>query len=166
MTKRLLLMAAGTVLAFSFGACGSSNSNNGPTPVPTPTPVTQAQIHMVVDPNPVVANYEDSGYYRFKVNLGFDEAAGIGFTINTIRTTITSAATGNVVLDAVSTIGRSVAGRGTLVLQFTSPRYHMAGGTSAGTIDFSVAITDDRGNALSVSGHANVLHHGEPQRLP
>ena len=165
MTKRFLLMAAGTVMALSFVACGSSN-NDGPTPVPTPTPPTKAAVHMVVDPNPIVANYEGGGWYRFKVNLGFDESAGIGFTINTIRTTITSAATGNVVLDYVATIGQYVAGSGNTILQYTSPQYHMAGGTSAGMIAFSVSILDDRGNTITLPGQANVLHHGDPRRLP
>jgi hypothetical protein len=165
MMKRLLSMAAGTVLALSLVACGSSD-NTGPTPTPTPTPTPKAVIHMVVDPNPVVANFQSDGWYRFKVNLGFDESAGIGFTINTIRTTITSAATGNVVLDDVSAIGKYVAGYGNTILQFTSPRYKMAGGTSAGTIAFSVSILDDRGNTITLSGDANVLHHGDPHRLP
>ncbi len=59
-----------------------------------------------------------------------------------------------------------MAGSGNTILQFTSPQYHMAGGTSAGTIAFSVSILDDRGNAISLSGQANVLHHGDPRRLP
>jgi hypothetical protein len=168
MRKRLLLMGAGVALALTFGACGGSD-NNGPTPVPTPTPVTRADVHMIVDPNPIRPNYEGDGWYRFKVNLGFNESAGIGFTINTIRTTITSAATGNVLIDYTSVIPASLArvgAYGGTVLQFTSNQYHMAGGTSAGTIAFVVSITDDRQNAITITGQATMLVHGEPHQLP
>ncbi len=168
MRKRLLLMSAGVALALTFGACGGSD-DNGPTPVPTPTPVTRADVHMIVDPNPIRPNYEGDGWYRFKVNLGFSEAAGIGYRINTIRTTITSAATGNVLVDETYAISASVArveAYGTRTLQFTSDQYHMAGGTSAGTIAFVVSITDDRQNAITVNGQATMLVRGEPHQLP
>ena len=63
-------------------------------------------------------------------------------------------------------IGQYVAGSGNTILQYTSPQYHMAGGTSAGMIAFSVSILDDRGNTITLPGQANVLHHGDPRRLP
>lgn len=167
MTRRLLLMAVGVALALSFAACGSDDKS--PTVVPTPTPPTRAEVHMIVDPNPIRPNYEGGGWYRFKVNLGFSESAGIGFTINTIRTTIRSAATGNVLMDSLSPIPASlsrVEARGGTILQFTSNQYYMAGGTSAGTIAFAVSITDDRQNAITIDGQATMLLRGEPHRLP
>ncbi len=167
MTKRVLAISAAVAVASFLQACGSST--NGPTPLPTPTPVTRAQVSMVVDPNPVLANYEGNGWYRFKVNLGFAESAGVGCTIRSVRTTITSAISGGVLLDDVSTIPSSISripAGSTNTLQFTSPRYHMEGGSSSGAIAFSISILDDRGNSITLNGQASILHHGEPRQLP
>ncbi len=167
MTKRIAAMAAVVMMAVFALACGSDSST--PTPVPTPTPVTRADVHMIVDPSVIRPNYEGNGWYRFKVNLGFNETNGIAATVNTVRTTITSAATGNVLLDEVSAIPASIArvpASNGMVIQFTSPQYHMAGGTSAGSIAFVASLTDDRGNAITLNGQASMLVHGEPKELP
>lgn len=165
MQKRLLLMGAGLALALTFGACGGDD-DNGPTPVPTPKPPTRAVVNMIVDPNPVRANYEGGGWYRFKVNLGFSESAGIGFTISAIRVTVSSAASGLVLIDRTVAIGDHVAAYGSIIEQFTCPQYHMEGGASAAVTRFVVTIIDDNQNVITLDGQANVLHHGQPHELP
>lgn len=162
MKQTFLKMAVGATLVASLAACPADTVG----PDPEPTPPTKAEVDLLVDPNPVHANYEGNGWYRFKVNLAFSEHAGIGFTINSIRTTVSSALSGATLLDANSPVAQSVAAKGTKVLQFTCPQYHMEYGASAAVTRFVVSITDDRGNAISLSGQANVLRHDEPRRLP
>jgi hypothetical protein len=163
MNQRLSRVAIGVFLAGTLGACFSTD----PEPVPDPPPVpTRAEVKLLVDPNPVRANYEGNGWYRFKVNLAFSESAGVGFTISTIRVSVSSALSGRTLLDASSLVGEHVAANGSKVLQFTCPQYHMELGTSAARTRFSASITDDKGNAITLSGQADVLHRGEPQRLP
>ena len=77
MNQRLSRIAVGVFLAGALGGCFTTE----PEPVPTPTPApTRAEVKLLVDPNPVRANYEGNGWYRFKVNLAFSESAGVGFT--------------------------------------------------------------------------------------
>lgn len=164
MTRRLLLMAAGAALALSLAACGSDDKS--PTVVPTPTPPTRAEITMRLDPSPVRANYEGGGWYRFKVNMEFVESAGVGATLTNINFTVASAASGIVVFTGNAPRADRVEANGRNVLQFTMPQYHMEGGSSAALATFVASFRDDRGNALTATTQVNVLHHGEPHRLP
>jgi hypothetical protein len=162
MKQRLLTVGVGMFLAGALSACFSTD----PEPVPSPPPPTRAEVKLLVDPNPVRANYEGNGWYRFKVNLAFSESAGVGFTINSIHVTVSSALSGDTLLDANSPVGEHVAANGSRVLQFTCPQYHMEFGTSGAVTRFAASIADDKGNAITLSGQANVLHEGDPQRLP
>ncbi len=162
MKQRLSRVAVAVFLAGAFGACFSTD----PEPLPTPPVPTRADVKLLVDPNPVRANYEGDGWYRFKVNLAFSESAGVGFTINTIRVTVSSALSGDTLLDVNSPVSEHVVANGSKVLQFTCPQYHMEFGTSAARTRFAAGITDDKGNAITLSGQADVLYRGEPRRLP
>jgi hypothetical protein len=155
-------MAGPTIMALAFPACGGGN---GPTvtPTPTATPPTRAAITFRLDPNPVTANDEGGGQYAYKVNLEFFDTAGVGFTINTIRTTISAGAV--VVLDETTAVNEHVAPSGRTVLQWTV-RYRTGGGRVAHVTSFTAQIADDRGNAISLTAEVNVLHHGEPHRMP
>lgn len=166
MRKRLLLTSAGVALALTFGACGGSD-DNGPTPVPTPTPPTRAAITILLDPPSVRANDEGDNQYAYKVNLASSESAGIGYTFDTVQHTITTAS-GGVVGTATYAVNRHYAGYEGGVLQFTV-RYStkkIGGGRLALTSRFTANFTDDRQNALTATAEVNVLHHGEPHRLP
>jgi hypothetical protein len=160
MTKRLLLLAAGTALAVSFVACGSDSKS--PTVTPTPTPPTTAQITFFLDPAVVVANDEGGGQYAFKVNLGFNESAGVGFTITTIQQTISTTG-GTLVDDSTYVSGQHVAGLGHYVVQSTV-RFHTTGGRVPLVTKFVASFTDDGGHALTATTQVNVLRHGEPKR--
>ncbi len=166
MTKRLLLMSAGLVVALTFGACGGSD-DKGPTVVPTPTPPTRAAISILLDPPSVTANDEGDNQYAYKVNLATSESAGIGYTFTTVQHTIATAS--GVVLDTTTyAVNRHYAGYGGDVFQFTV-RYStktIGGGRLALTSKFTANFIDDKQNALTATSQVSVLHHGEPHQLP
>ncbi|MCG6920489.1 MAG: hypothetical protein LJF15_05295 [Acidobacteria bacterium] len=161
MTKRILTASLSVLLGVLLTACGG-DSGTAPTPAPTPTPPTRAQVQLNVDPNPQTAEYQGNGWWRFKVNLEFVETAGVGFTINSIRTTLTSRATGGILYDNEEAIVEYVGPRGRKVMQFSSAHYYTMYGLS-GAVDakFVVSITDDKGNPLTVSNQATILRHTE-----
>jgi hypothetical protein len=129
----------------------------------TPTPPTRAEVTFNVDPAQVVANHAGNDWYRFKVNLAFSESAGIGYTVDSIRTRVSVTASGQVVLNDLSTLDAHVPANGREVLQFTSPLYRAVGGGRIGvTVDFTANITDDRGNALAAENQVTATHHDEP----
>jgi hypothetical protein len=161
MAKRILAASLSVLLAALLTACGG-DSGTTPTPAPTPTPPTRAQVRLTVDPDPQTAEYQGNGWWRFKVNLEFVETAGVGFTINSIRTTLTAPTTGVILYDNEEAIVEHVAARGRKVMQFTSGLYYTLYGLS-GAVDakFIVDATDDKGNALTVSNQATVLQQAE-----
>ena len=163
MTKRLTLTALAVLLAFGFVACGGDGPVD-PTPIATPAPPTQAVVTFNVDPTPLVANHAGNDWYRFKVNLAFAESAGIGFTVNTLRLTVSDPATGTVYMEDAYSWSKHVNARGREVLQYTSPLYRdAAGGRISLDCDFVADITDDRGNSITLSNRAEVSHRGGPR---
>src|SRR5262245_20439711 len=94
---RLMTAAVAVVMTGGLVACGGGDSATAPTPVPTPP--ARAVVTFNVDPNPVVSEYQGDGWYRFKVNLEFYDTAGVGFNINTVRTTVESSVTNTILLD-------------------------------------------------------------------
>jgi hypothetical protein len=163
MTKRPFLIALVAMLAVSFAACGS-DSNSPSNPTPTPTPATMAKVTFFLDPPTVVANYEGGSQYAFKVNLGFHESAGVGFTITTIQATVSTTG-GTVVAGDTYVSGHYVPGSGDYAVQYTM-RFHTTGGRVPLVAKFTANCNDDKGNALTATTQVNVLKHGEPQRLP
>ena len=162
-TRQTWATTLAVVLALGLFGCGGDDSTT-PTPVPTPTPPTQAAVTFNVDPSQVVANHAGNDWYRFKVNLAFSESAGIGYTVNTIRTRISVTSTGQVALNYVDTVNTYVAPNGREVLQFTSALYRAAGGGRIGvTVDFTANITDDRGNALTATNQMTATHRRGPE---
>ena len=119
MTKGWLAVGTG-MLVVGLAACGGGGDGGVNTPTPLPTPPTKAEVTFNVDPNPVISEYQGDGWYRFKVNLELYDTAGVGFTINTVRTTVSSAATGTILLDYNYSVAEHVDARGRTVLQFTS----------------------------------------------
>jgi hypothetical protein len=162
MRNRLLSMVGPTVLALAFAACGGDTGSHPSTPS-TPTPPLRAEVTFQLDPKPVASHDEGGGQYAYKVNLAFSDTAGVGFTINTIRTTITAGSV--VVLDDTDTINEHVAALGRTVLQWTV-RYQASGGRVAHVTRFTAQITDDMGNTISKTEDVDVLRHGEPQMMP
>src|SRR5260370_7534002 len=154
MGKRLTAVTVAMLGAVGLAGCGGSNgSSSVPTTLPTPPP--KAVVTFNVDPSPVVSEYQGGGWWKFKVNLEFYDTAGVGFTINSVRTTVSSSVTGTVLLDYDYSVAEHVAARGRTVLQFTSPQYRTLAGGGA-TVKFIANLTDDRGNALVLSNQASV----------
>jgi hypothetical protein len=161
MQKRFLQATLAALLSFGLVACGGDSSS--PTAASTPPPApTKAKVTFNVDPNPVISEYQGNGWYRFKVNLEFYDTAGVGFTINSVRTTVTAPITGAILLDYDYSVTTKVGPKGRDVLQFTSPLYWTLAGGGA-DVKFIADITDDKGNALTLSNEATVLHRGGPK---
>lgn len=154
-----LRRAAAAILVVGLAACGGEGSVSAPTPVATPP--AKAAVTFNVDPNPVVSEYQGDGWWRFKVNLEFYDTAGVGFRINTVRTTITSSVTNTILLDYDYAVARQVEASGRTVLQFTSGLYRTLAGGGA-NVKFVAGITDDKGNALTLSNQATVNEVGGP----
>jgi hypothetical protein len=157
--NRLMAATAAVVMTGSLVACGGGDSGSAPTPVPTPP--TKAVVTFNVDPNPVVSEYQGDSWYRFKVNLEFYDTAGVGFTVNSVRSTVSSSVTGTILLDYDYSVASHVNASGRTVLQFTSPLYRTLAGGGA-NVKFIAGITDDKGNALTLSNQASVRRVGGP----
>jgi hypothetical protein len=160
MQKRLMAAAVAVLMTGGLVACGGGDSGSAPTPVPTPP--TKAVVTFNVDPNPVVSEYQGDGWYRFKVNLEFYDTAGVGFNINSVRTTLSSSVTGTILLDYDYSVASHVGANGRTVLQFTSSLYRTLAGGGA-NVKFIANITDDRGNAMTLSNQAAVREVGGPE---
>jgi len=159
--RNVLAKAIVTLAASGLVACGGDGGGVA-APTATPTPATRAAVTFNVDPNPVVSEYQGGGWYKFKVNLEFYDTAGVGFSINSVRTTVSSSATGTILLDYNYAVAARVAARGRTVLQFTSSEYRTLTGGGA-NVRFVADLTDDRGNALTLSNQASVLLSGGPR---
>jgi hypothetical protein len=159
MTKRLAAVIVAVLAAAGLVACGGDQGSSPAAPTAAPTPPTKASITFNVDPNPVVSHYQGDGWWKFKVNLEFYDTAGVGFTINSIRTTLSSSVTGAILLDYDYAIATHVGARGRTVLQFTSNEYRTLAGGGA-NVKFIASITDDRGNDMTLSNQATVQHLG------
>jgi hypothetical protein len=161
MTKQILAATVGIFLSFGLVACGGGSSSST-APSVTPTPPSKAAVTFNVEPTPVVSEYQGNGWWKFKVNLEFYDTAGVGFTINSVRTTVSSSVTGTILLDYDYSVAKHVAAKGRTVLQFTSPEYRtLAGGGAA--IKLIADISDDKGNAITLSNQASVLHRAGPK---
>jgi hypothetical protein len=160
MQKRLMAAAMAMLMTGGLVACGGGDSGSAPTPVPTPPP--RAVVTFNVDPNPVVSEDQGDGWYRFKVNLEFFDTAGVGFTINTVRTEVTEPVAGTILLDYNYVVASHVDARGRKVLQFTSPLYWTLAGGGA-RIRFVADLRDDQGNPMTLSNQATVRQVGGPK---
>jgi ABC-type glycerol-3-phosphate transport system substrate-binding protein len=161
MPKRMLAVGVGMALLAGLAACGGgSGGSTAPTAVPAAP--TKAVVTFNVDPNPVVSEYQGDGWWKFKVNLEFYDTAGVGFAINSVRTTLSSSVTGTILLDYDYSIAQHVDARGRTVLQFTSSDYHTLAGGGA-SVKFIANVTDDKGNPLTLSNQATVKHLDAPK---
>jgi hypothetical protein len=153
-------LAVGTgMLVVGLAACGGGGGGSASAPTPLPTPPTKAEVTFNVDPNPVISEYQGDSWYRFKVNLELYDTAGVGFTINTVRSTVSSAATGTILLDYNHSVAEHVGARGRTVLQFTSPLYRTLTGGGA-NVRFVADLRDDKGNPMTLSNQASVRRVG------
>lgn len=162
MKQRVARAVAAILATAALAACGGGDGGGVSAPSAVPTPPTKAAVTFNVDPNPVVSEYQGDGWWRFKVNLEFYDTAGVGFRINTVRTTITSSVTNTILLDYDYSVARQVNASGRTVLQFTSGLYRTLAGGGA-NVKFVASITDDKGNALTLSNQATVNEVGGPQ---
>jgi hypothetical protein len=160
MKERLVGRALAALAVAVLAACGGG-SDGVSTPTAVPTPPAKAAVTFNVDPNPVVSEYQGDLWWRFKVNLEFYDTAGVGFTINSVRTTVSSSVTNTILLDYDYSVASHVDARGRTVLQFTSPLYRTLAGGGA-TVKFIASISDDKGNAMTLSNQANVTELGGP----
>ncbi len=160
MGKRGRTAAVATLVAMTLAGCGSGNDSSS-TPTTLPTPPPRAVVTFNVDPNPAVSEAQGGGWWKFKVNLEFYDTAGVGFTINSVRTTLASSVTGAILLDYDYSVAKHVDARGRTVLQFTSGEYRTLAGGGA-SVKFIANLTDDKGNALTLSNQATVLHGTAP----
>jgi hypothetical protein len=158
MTKRILTAAVGVLLSVMLVACGGDSTST--TPSAAPTPPARAAVTFNVDPDPVVSEYQGGGWWKFKVNLEFYDTAGVGFTIHSVRTTLTEPVASMTLLDYEYSVAEHVGAKGRTVLQFTSSRYWTLAGGGA-DVKFIADITDDKGNALTLSNQATVLRRSE-----
>jgi len=158
MSKGWLVWMVGILLSGSLVGCGGGGSV---APTALPTPPARAEVTFNVDPNPVVSEYQSDGWWRFKVNLELYDTAGVGFQINTIRTTVSAAVTGTILLDYNYSVAQHVDARGRTVLQFTSPFYRTVTGGGA-NVKFVADLRDDMGNAITLSNQAAVMRMGGP----
>jgi hypothetical protein len=164
MKQRLARATLAVLLSAGLAACGGDGGGVS-TPTAAPTPPAKAAVTFNVDPNPVVSEYQGDAWWRFKVNLEFYDTAGVGFRINSVRTTVQSSVTSAILLDYDYSVASQVAASGRKVLQFTSPLYRTLAGGGA-TVKFIASITDDRGNTMTLSNQATVNELGGPQRPP
>jgi len=70
--------------------------------------------------------------------------------------------TGGILLDYDYSVAKDVEARGRTVLQFTSGEYRTLAGGGA-SVKFIANLTDDKGNPLTLSNQASVLHVGTPR---
>jgi len=162
MTKRLPSALVAVLTLAGLAACGGDGGSSPAAPTAAPTPPTKANVTFNVDPNPVVARDQGDGWWKFKVNLEFYDTAGVGFTINSVRTTLSSSVTGAILLDYDYAVAKHVDPRGRTVLQFTSGEYRTLAGGGA-NVKFIASITDDKGNGMTLSNQATVHHVGGPK---
>ena len=161
MIRRAIGMAVLSLAVAGLVACGGGDS--GPTAAaPVPAAPTKAAVTFNVDPNPVISEYQGDSWWRFKVNLEFYDTAGVGFQINSVRTTVSSTVTNTILLDYDYSIARHVNASGRDVLQFTSPLYRTFTGGGA-SVKFIANVTDDKGNSITLSNQATVNEVGAPQ---
>lgn len=160
--KRLILTSVVAALAVACG--GGSSSGTAPSSVPAPP--SKAIVAFNVDPNPVTSEYQGNGWWKFKVNLEFVETGGVGFTINSIRYSILNPFSNTYLIDRDEAMAKKVSASGREVLQFTSANYYILGGLS-GRVDvtFVANITDDKGNALTLSNNVTVNHHSAEKHV-
>jgi hypothetical protein len=156
---RLMTATVAVLIAGGLVACGGGDSGSVPTPVPTPP--ARAVVTFNVDPSPVVSEYQGDGWYRFKVNLEFYDTAGVGFTVNSVRTTLQASVTNTILLDYDYSVASHVDASGRKVLQFTSGLYRTVTGGGA-NVKFIANITDDKGNTMTLSNQASVRRVGGP----
>ena len=167
MRTRMTAMA----LAVGLAACGGGgDSPTASTPVAPPAP-TKAVVTFNLDPKAQVAEYQGNGYWKFKVNMEFLESGGggtggVGYTVNTTRVTLSSP-TGTILLDYNYAMAARVEANGRRVFQWTSPLYYTNYGTGNANVAMVASITDDKGNAMTVSSAMTVKHvGGEKVELP
>lgn len=164
MTKRLTSTTFAVLLPLGITACGGGGSTS-PTPLPpSDAAPKQAAVTFNVDPSPIVATHSGNAWhhhagtelYGFTVNLAFSEAAGVGYTVDTVHARLSGAAFGR---NPHRTVRMHVPANERRVLQYASHLYLVAPGDKVGlTCEFTAAITDDRGNPISVSARVGVTH--------
>ncbi len=165
MTRRLTSTTLAVLLPLGITACGGGGATS-PTPLPpSDSAPKEAAVTFNVDPSPIVATHSgDARYhhagselYGFTVNLAFSEAAGVGYTVHTVHARLSgTAAFGR---NAQLTVKMHVPANGRGVFPYPSPLYLVAPGDKIGlTCVFTAAITDDRGNPMSVSARVGVTH--------
>lgn len=81
-------------VSFHLVACGGISTT--PTVTPTPTPSPRAVVHVLIDPNPVLAVPSgDPDYpWSFAVNLQVSDSGGVAFLVTSMQTTVTATSTG------------------------------------------------------------------------
>jgi hypothetical protein len=169
-SKTALLIVGGAAVVGGGVALAAGKGSSTPSPVaPTPVPLQRAVIGVLMDPNPVIA--EPSGNsefpWDFRFNLQVSDSGGVGFTVTSMQTTITSAQTGATLTTTAQNpfAGVRIAAFGQETRQFHSGPYRMENFRREGRANVRMNFLDDRGNASAFDGTINILHTGGPVRL-
>jgi hypothetical protein len=155
--KKMFAVATLSVVPFATYACGGS-SPIAPTPAPTPSP--KAVIKVIVDPSPVIAvqSGDPDFPWDFRFNIQVSDSGGVGFTVASMTTTITSAISG---LPLVTTaqnpfVGIKIPAAGQSTVQFHIGPYRMENLTRQGRVNIKMNFVDDAGNASVYDGTVNI----------
>ena len=151
-------------------ALAAGNGSSTPPPVaPTPVPQQRAIIGVLMDPNPAIA--EPSGNsefpWDFRFNLQVSDSGGVGFTVTSMLTTITSAQTGATLQSTAQNPfeGIRIAPFSQETRQFHNGPYRMENFRREGRANVRMNFVDDRGNTSAFNGTINILYAADPVRL-
>jgi hypothetical protein len=168
MRRRLVSLAITSCLALSIGvSCGKSPTR--PQDPATPSPPLRANIKVLIDPRPVIA--EASGDrdfpWDFRFNLQVSDSGGVGFTVTSMQTTIMSAQSGATLMSTPQNpfVGIKVPANGQETRQFHMGPYRMENFAREGRVNVKMNFTDDTGNATVFDETVNVQYEGERIRL-
>lgn len=168
-SKTALLIVGGATVVGVGAALAAGSSSSTPSPVATPVPQQRAVIGVLMDPNPAIA--EPSGNsefpWDFRFNLQVSDSGGVGFTVTSMQTTITSAQTGATLQATAENpfAGVTISAFGQATRQFHNGPYRMENFRREGRANVTMNFLDNRGNASSFNGTINILYTGDPLRL-
>lgn len=168
-SKTALLILGGAAVVGGAVALGAGRETSIAPVAPTPVPGQRAVIGVLMDPNPAIA--EPSGNsefpWDFRFNLQVSDSGGVGFTVTSMQTTITSAQTGATLSTTAQNpfSGVRIFPFGQETRQFHNGPYRMENFRREGRANVRMNFVDDRGNASAFNGTINILYADGPVRL-
>jgi PEGA domain len=165
----LLILGGAAVVGGGAALAAGGGASSAPPPPSTPVAPQRAIIGVLMDPSPAFAEPSgDSTFpWDFRFNLQVSDSGGVGFTVTSMQTTITSTATGATLFStAVNPFaGVQIAAFGQETRQYHNGPYRMENFRREGRANVRMNFQDSRGNASSFNGTINILYVGDPERL-